>query len=72
MSPDRVAELTQEVDRLTRGLVGAHYHLAEQLHEADTTWLLYYLGNLLGGQTPERAAEQARNKAREVGAREER
>lgn len=55
-----------EVDRLTRGIVGAHYHLAEQLHEADTSGLLHYLDGLLGNLSPDDAAERAREQARAV------
>src|SRR5690606_25025307 len=46
--------------RLHKGIVNAHYHLAERLREADRPWLMRWLGGLLKGATADMAGESAR------------
>jgi hypothetical protein len=50
-----------EAARQFRGLVWAHYELAEKLDAADTLWLLDLLSGVLAGKTADDAAASARH-----------
>jgi hypothetical protein len=58
----RAPDLLAEVERLSQGIVWAHYELAEKLDDADRRWVMDLLSGLLAGKTAEEAASAARRR----------